>query len=304
MKEDKIVIAGGGFMGQSLAHYFQKETDYKIKILSRQSHPETNDIEYVRWDGKTMGAWKEALEGADMLINLAGRTVNCRYNDKNKRQILESRVFSTQILGEAIAKCEKPPKMWVNAASATIYRHAEDRAMDEATGEIGKGFSVGVCLEWEKAFDVCETPQTRKIALRVAMVLGKKGGVMIPFQRLAYCGLAGTQGAGSQYVSWIHEYDFYRLIRFLEKHETVKGTFNASSPNPIPNKEFLKKLRKQLGVWVALPQPAWLVKFGAWLIGTEAELVLKSRRVVPQSLQNLGFTFRYPIVENAFAEIL
>jgi len=304
MNQQTIIIAGGaGFMGKSLASYYQQETDYKIKILSRQRLPEKDGIEYVYWDGKTLDAWKDALEGSLMLINLAGRTVNCRYNEKNKQQILESRIFSTQILGEAIQQCQEPPKIWVNAASATIYRHAEDRPMDEETGEIGKGFSVSVCLEWEKAFNTIETLHTRKIALRVAMVLGKNGGVMVPFQRLAYLGLAGTQGKGSQYVSWIHEYDFYRLLRFLEKHETLQGTFNASSPNPIPNKEFLQKLRKELGVWFGLPQPEWLVKFGAWLIGTEAELVLKSRRVIPKTLQELGFTFRYPIVENAFKEI-
>ncbi len=294
MSQQTIIIAGGaGFMGKSLAYYFQQETNYKIKILSRQNRTEENGIEYLQWDGETLSEWKEVLEGALMLINLAGRTVNCRYNEENKRQILESRLLSTQILGEAIQQCQNPPQLWVNVASATIYRHAEDRAMDEATGEIGKGFSVNVCLEWEKAFNAVATPQTRKIALRVAMVLGKKGGVM----------LAGKQGSGKQYVSWIHEYDFYRLLRFLEKHETLQGTFNASSPNPVPNKDFLRLLRKQLGVWFGLPQPVWLVKFGAWLIGTEAELVLKSRRVVPKALQDLGFTFRYPIVDSAFAEI-
>ncbi len=305
MDSKTIVLAGGaGFMGQSLAKYFRKETDYEVIILSRQAHASQNGISYVEWDGKTVGKWQNALEGAEMLINLAGRTVNCRYNEENKRQILESRTESTQALGEAIQKCEKPPKLWINAASATIYRHAEDRAMDEETGEIGSGFSVNVCLEWEKAFNAIDTPHTRKVALRVAMILGKGGGVMTPFVRLARLGLAGTQGAGKQYVSWMHEYDFYRLTRFLEKHETLQGTFNASAPNPIPNKEFLKKLRQQVGVMVALPQPNWLVKFGAWLIGTEAELVLKSRRVIPTALQKLGFTFRYPHVDSAFKEIL
>lgn len=305
MESQTIILAGGaGFMGQSLARYFRKETDYKVVILSRQERTEENGISYLKWDGKTVGKWQEALEGALMLINLAGRTVNCRYNEENKRQILESRTKSTQALGEAIQKCQNPPKVWVNSASATIYRHAEDRPMDEPTGEIGKGFSVNVCLEWEKTFNAIETPHTRKIALRVAMVLGKGGGVMVPFVRLARFGLAGTQGAGKQYVSWIHEYDFYRLIRFIEKHEHLQGTFNASAPNPIPNREFLKKLRQEMGVWVALPQPNWLVKFGAWLIGTEAELVLKSRRVVPKALQDLGFTFRYPVVDSAFKEIL
>lgn len=305
MNRQTIVIAGGaGFMGQSLAYYFQQETDYKIVILSRQERKEENGITYLYWDGKTVGEWKNALEGSLMLINLAGRTVNCRYNEENKRQILESRLESTKALGEAIQQCQNPPTLWINAASATIYRHAEDRAMDEATGEIGSGFSVNVCLEWEKMFNSFDLPETRKIALRVAMVLGKDGGVMIPFIRLAYLGLAGTQGSGKQYVSWIHEYDFYRLLRFLEKHETLQGTFNASSPNPEPNKDFLQKLRKQLKVPFGLPQPVWLVKFGAWLIGTEAELVLKSRRVVPRTLQDMGFTFRYPIVESAFKEIV
>jgi hypothetical protein len=302
---ETIVIAGGtGFMGQSLAYYFQQETDYNIVILSRQERPIENGITYLAWDGKTVGEWKEALEGALMLINLAGRTVNCRYHEENKRQILESRLESTKALGEAISQCQKPPKIWVNAASATIYRHAEDRPMDEVTGEIGSGFSVNVCLEWEKMFDSFSLPNTRKIALRVAMVLGKGGGVMVPFTRLAYTGLAGTQGSGKQYISWIHEYDFYRLLRFIEKHETLEGTFNASAPNPLPNKDFLKILRKQLRVVFGLPQPVWLVKFGAWLIGTEAELVLKSRRVIPHKFQEMGFTFRYPIVDSAIKEIL
>jgi hypothetical protein len=305
MNRQRIILAGGtGFLGESLIDYFSRNPAYQVEVLSRRPARTEGEVCYHIWDGEHLGQWTQALEGAWVVVNLAGRTVNCRYHEKNKDQILQSRLLSTKILGEAIRQCKNPPKVWINAASATIYRHATDRPMDEITGEIGKGFSVEVCKAWEKAFFDFQLPHTRPIALRIAMVLGKKGGVMIPFERLVRFGMGGKQGLGTQYVSWIHEDDFYETIRFCIENEGISGAYNCASPNPMPNREFMRTLRGILKPWIALGQTEWMVKFGAWLISTEAELLLKSRRVAPTKLLEAGFQFKYPVLESAMREII
>jgi uncharacterized protein (TIGR01777 family) len=249
----------------------------------------------VHWDGEKLDEWANEIDGADAIINLAGRSVNCRYNDRNKQEIYDSRLKPTKILGEAIAQCKQPPIIWINSSSATIYRHAEDRAMDEANGEIGNGFSVDVCQKWEATFNEAETPHTRKVALRTAIVFGsQKGGAMDAFEMLARRGLGGTLGPGTQFVSWIHAADFARAIEWIFNHDDLSGPVNCAAPHPISNREFMQILRETVHAPLGLPATSWMLAVGAFLMGTETELLLKSRRVVPGKLQESGFEFRFP----------
>ncbi|XZF12646.1 TIGR01777 family oxidoreductase [Chitinophagaceae bacterium MMS25-I14] len=295
----KIVIAGGtGFIGQYLEKEFIAE-GAAVFIISRSGIPGTNTI---GWNDTA--AIREALEGAAMLINLAGKSVDCRYNEANKKEILRSRVETTETLGDIILQCVHPPQLWLNSSTATIYRHAEDRPMTEESGEIGSGFSVGVAKEWEHAFFSFQLPGTRQVALRIAIVLGKDGGVMIPFMNMVKYGLGGPQGSGRQMFSWLHVADLYRIIRFLEAHKEMNGVYNCSAPNPVTNRMLMKSLRNAMHKSFGLPAPKWLLKTGAVLIKTETELILKSRWVLPEKLLNAGFHFEYPTLQMALEEII
>lgn len=291
----KIVIAGGtGFVGRYLNQKFTND-GYEVIVISRQK---TN----VHWDD--LPAVIAALENAAMLINLAGKSVNCRYNEKNKKAIFDSRIDTTKKLGEAILQCKTPPPLWINSSTATIYRHAEDRPMTESTGEIGTGFSVQVATSWEKAFFDFKLSATRQIALRMAIVLGKNGGVVPPLQNLVRYGLGGKQGSGNQMFSWIHIEDLYRVICFLQEQKNLAGIFNTSAPAPVTNKVLMQLFRKYMKQNFGLPTPKWLLKMGAVLIKTETELVLKSRWVIPERLQQAGFEFIYPQLDGALNDIL
>jgi len=305
MQKEKIILAGGsGFLGQGLVQYFL-ENGYEVIILSRKKITSDNlNLKFLKWDGKTLGKWAESLENAQAMINLVGRSVNCRYNKKNKAAIYSSRLESTAIIGEAIQKCENPPKVWFNSASATIYRHALDKPMDEVAGEFGEGFSVDVCQKWEETFHSIPTPKTRRIVMRLAMVLGKNGGVMKPFQNLVKLGLGGTQGKGNQFISWLHEKDFHRMIQWFLNNEHISGTFNLSAPNPIPNKDFMQKMRQVYNQPLSLPATEWMLEIGAFFMRTETELITKSRRVIPQKLLDLGFKFDYPTIDDAFENLI
>ncbi|WP_114788867.1 TIGR01777 family oxidoreductase [Niabella yanshanensis] len=290
----KIVLAGGtGFIGS----FFQKkfaDAGYEVVIISREAN-------HVSW--KDDASLLNALEGAAVLVNLAGKSVNCRYTAKNKKAILDSRVDTTRKLQQIADQCKRPPQLWINSSTATIYRHAEDRAMDEATGEVGSGFSVAVAQAWEKAFFENEYPGTRKIALRIAIVLGKTGGVMKPFTKLVRFGLGGKQGNGKQMFSWIHIEDLYQIVLFLMNNKTLKGIYNCSAPSPVTNQMFMGAIRKILRPLLYLPSPIILLKAGAILIGTETELLLKSRWVLPGKLLDAGYRFRYPNINAALNEI-
>ncbi len=289
----KIVIAAGtGFLGRSLSSWFQKRGD-EVVVLARRSARDL-DARQVQWDGETAGESTRELEGATALINLAGRSVDCRYNAENRRVILESRLKSTRVLGQAIAQCANPPPVWFNSASATIYRHAEDRPMDEATGEIGSGFSVDVCRAWEGAMEAAATPRTRKVMLRIAMVLGRDGGVFVPFRMLARLGLGGTLASGSQYMSWLHEADLIGAIEFLMGRPDIAGAVNLSAPNPVTNTGWMREFRQRFGPGFGLPAAKWMLQVGAFFLRTETELLLKSRRVVPGRLLEAGYRFRFP----------
>ena len=291
----KIVIAGGtGFVGQYLQKKFT-DAGYDVIIISRQQS-------HVNWDNKTLII--ETLENAVMLINLAGKSVDCRYNEKNKKEIYDSRIDTTKILGEVILKCKNPPPLWINSSTATIYRHAEDRPMTESAGEIGSGFSVDVATNWEKSFFNFNLPFTRKVALRMAIVLGKDGGVIKPLKNLVRFGLGGKQGNGKQMFSWIHIEDLFRIITFIQQHNELTGVLNTAAPNPVSNKTLMQLLRKNMGMAFGLPAGVWLLKMGAVIIKTETELILKSRWVIPERLSEAGFQFQYPYMDEALKNIL
>lgn len=291
----KIVIAGGtGFVGMYLQAKYQ-ELGYEVIIISRNKPN-------IQWTDKT--AVIQAIEGAELLINLAGKSVNCRYNETNKAEIFRSRTETTKQLGEAILACKNPPKLWINSSTATIYRHAEDRAMTESNGEIGSGFSVEVAKAWEKSFFDFSLPHTRQVALRMAIVLGKGGGVMIPFQNLVKFGLGGKQGSGKQMFSWIHIEDLFQMIAFIQANKHLQGVYNCSSPTPVTNAVLMETLRKTMKMPFGLPSPKFLLEIGAVFIKTETELVLKSRWVIPEKMLKDGFRFNYPKLKDALVEIL
>ena len=283
----KIVLIGAsGYLGAALYSYF---SGAQIVVVSR-SKPDF-EAPFFAWDGENGGDWTNALENADAVINLAGRTVNCRYNEQNKREILESRTKSTRAISQAISKAKNPPRVWLNASTATIYRAERERDLDE-NGPIGDGFSVSVAQKWEQALFEEDLPQTRRVALRMSMIFGKSAPVFEVFSRLAKLGLAGPQGDGNQYVSWIHERDCCRALEFLIRNP-LEGAVNVCAPHPIPNREFLRVLRRGLGAPFGIPAPKFAMEIGAFLMRTETELPLKSRRVVPSRLLKSGFRFDF-----------
>ena len=295
MKNKKIVLAGGtGFVGKYLKTKFS-ELGYEVKIISRQNNS-------IQWTD--LISIQEAIDNSEMLINLAGKSVDCRYNKKNKEEILRSRAETTKILGDIILKCKNPPELWINSSTATIYRHAEDRPMTESDGEIGSGFSVSVAKEWEKTFFDFRLPMTRQVALRMAIVLGKDGGVMIPFKNLVRFGLGGKQGNGNQMFSWIHIADLFGIIQFLQSNKKMTGAYNCSAPNPVSNETLMQSLRQAINVKFGLPSPKLLLKIGAIIIRTETELILKSRWVIPERLTKAGFQFQFSTIDKALINIL
>ena len=303
----RIVIPGGsGQVGRLLAGYFQ-ERGHHVTVLTRG--PYTANWQTVHWDGMNIGPWVETLEGADVVIHLSGKSVNCRATERNKRELYDSRIGPTRLLGRAIAGMTNPPKLWMNASTATIYRHALDRDMDEATGEIGGGeiiskrrrapkkwdWTVKLVKDWEAALYESPTPKTRRIALRTSLVFSPAfGNIFMVLSNLVRFGLGGTQGNGHQYVSWMHEADYARAIEFLIEHDEFEGPVNLAAPNPLPNREFMAALRDAWEVPNGLPTPAPLIALGSFFLRTEPELVLKSRRVVPGKLMNAGFEFEFP----------
>ncbi|MBA3680610.1 MAG: TIGR01777 family protein [Bacteroidetes bacterium] len=297
----KIVIAGGsGFLGQALSLHFKNEFD-EIIILSRQKNKQNGNIKYLQWDAKTFGDWCAELEGAEAVINLCGKSVDCRYTEKNRKEILASRIDSTKIIGDAIAKCTEPPKLWLNGASATIYRNSLDTPMSESSGEIGSGFSVDVCKAWEKVFDDLKLSNTRKIDLRISLVFGTTGGVLPTLLNVVKKGIGGKMGSGKQQVSWIHINDFCRMISWLIENKTSNGIYNVVAPEPVTNASLMSLLRKKAGVSIGLPATAWMLEIGAFFIRTETELILKSRYIVPERLMKEGFKFRFNTIEDCIS---
>jgi hypothetical protein len=286
-----------------LAEHFGDKAG-SIVIFTRGAAWQKGNLRAVRWDGATPGDWQEHLEGADLLVNLTGKNVNCRYTEENRREILRSRLDATEALGKAVAAAGSPPRVWIQFTSATIYRHAEDFAMDEIAGETGYGFSVDVCQKWEKAFWAQPAPHTRKVALRTSIVLGRRDGAFPRLLNLVRLGLGGRQGNGRQYVSWIHESDVAGIVEWVAGNESVSGVYNCTAPGPVPNAQLMQTIREAYGVPAGLPAPTWLLEIGAELIGTETELILKSRWVVPAKLLQAGYLFQFPQLVPAVHDLI
>jgi uncharacterized protein (TIGR01777 family) len=308
----RIVIPGGsGRVGRVLARYFHANGD-TVLVLSRR--PRTEAWPVIEWNGQDLGPWSETLDGADVVINLTGRNVDCRYTEANRREIMDSRVCATQVIGRAIAQAVRPPPLWMNASTATIYRHAFDRDMDDVTGELGGSerdapatwrFSIEVAKAWERAFFEALTPGTRKIALRSAITMSPdSGGVLDLLLRLVRCRFGGATGSGMQFVSWVHEQDFIRALEFLMEHGEMDGCVNIAAPHPLPNREFMEELRWAAGVRVGLPASRWMLEVGAFFLRTETELILKSRRVVARRLTEAGFAFAFPEWRQAVQDLV
>jgi uncharacterized protein (TIGR01777 family) len=290
---NKIVIAGGnGFLGLLLTEHFRDKAK-KIVLLARKEIKTSGHVQWKYWNGERIGDWADELENADVLINLAGKNVNCRYTKKNKKLIYESRMKSTTALGEAILKCKNAPALWMNAASATIYEASYDRLMTETDGMIGNDFSMDVCRQWEAAFNSFSLPKTRKVILRVGIVLGFGGGALPPLKNLVQLGIGGRQGDGRQYCSWIHEKDFCSAVEWALNSRHAEGIFNVTAPAPIPNDDFMQGLRSAMHVRFGLNTSKWMLELGAVFIRTETELILKSRKVFPKRLLDEGFVFEF-----------
>jgi uncharacterized protein (TIGR01777 family) len=311
MKSEKIILAGGkGFLGHLLAEWFAKK-GWEVIILTRHpGNPELLPLKELYWDARTPGPWKESLEGCRALINLTGRSVSCRYNEKNRHEILDSRVESTRALGEAVAACVNAPRVWLNASTATIYRHSLSQPVDESstdftpTPEAKDAFSIQVAQAWERAFQTAPADRTRKVALRMAMVLDiQEGTVFRVLRSLVLCGLGGRMGRGKQYVSWIHGLDFCRAIDWILEHDEFSGPINVSAPNPVSNNNLMATIRRVCGCRLGLPAARWMLEPGAFFLRTETELILKSRRVVPGRLLASGFEFRFPQVQSALEDL-
>ena len=291
----RIVIPGGsGQVGAILARAF---ADDDVTVIGRGGP--------VVWDGRTLGPWVDAIDGADVVINLAGRSVNCRYNEANRRAIMDSRVDSTCVIGEAIAQAANPPRVWLQSSTATIYAGRYDAPNDERTGIIGDGFSVDVAQAWERAAVESCPLATRLVLLRSAMVMSPdRGGVFDVMSWLARLGLGGSVAGGRQYVSWIHDQDFVRAVRFLIERDDLAGAVNLAAPGPLPQREFMRVLRSAWRMPVGLPATKWMAEIGAFAIRSDTELLLKSRRVVPRRLVDAGFSFGYPDWRSSAADLV
>lgn len=288
-------------MGKAISqHYISK--DYQVVVFTRAAAKKEKGVEFVQWDGRQIGDWLKHINGADLLVNLTGKSVNCRYTEENKRLILSSRVDATTILGEAIQKVDSPPKLWVNASTATIYDYSLTKPMTEEEGDIGSDFSMSVASAWEKALNDANTPHTRKVALRISLVLGKEEGVLPVLTKLSKLGLGGYHGNGKQKFAWIHIKDVIGILEFLVNNN-IEGPINCSTDTTINNKQFMAALRKSLGVPFGIPTPSFAMELGAKIMGTESELILKSRFVRPQRLLDVGFKFQFTNIDEALNDL-
>lgn len=311
MTNKRIVIAGGkGFLGSLLTKKLLAH-GYEVVILTRRPEPEqfksdtanSSNIREIAWDGRNLGEWQEELEGAHAVVNLVGRTVNCIYTEENKRQMIESRVHSVETLGAAISKCKNPPKVFVQASSLAIYGDAKERICDEQA-PAGNGFPEEICKRWERAFNSLTLPQTRKVLLRIGLVLGPKGGFLAPLTKIVRWFLGGTVGSGKQYISWIHAEDMNEIFLLAIEREKMQGLYNATGQTSVRNKEFMREMRKVLKRPWSPPVPSWAVKLGAhYIMRTEGSLALTGRRCIPKRLQAMGFSFRFNDLPTALADV-
>ncbi len=304
-----IVLPGGsGQVGQLLQRALRAE-GHRVTVLSRKAGPDS-----LAWDGETAGDWWQVIDGADVVINLAGRTVNCRYTEENLAQMMDSRVRSTRVVGQAIAAAVRPPPLWLQMSTATLYAHRFDAANDEATGIIGGNEpdvpaywarSIAIAQAWERCLAEADTPHTRKVALRTAMVMTPDaGGVFDVLSGMVRAGLGGAIAGGRQWVSWIHGRDFVSALQFLMQRQDIEGAVNLAAPNPLPQRDLMAAMRAAWGVGLGLPATAWMAEIGAFFLRTDTELLLKSRRVVPGRLLDAGFAFAHPTWPEAAADLV
>ncbi len=298
----RIVLAGGsGFIGQSLSPFLLSK-NYEIIVLSRAESDLRDAVRSVHWDAKTLDDWLEFVNGAFAVVNLAGRSINCRHTPEHRREIIDSRVDSVRVLGQAIARCAQPPKVFVQIAGVGIYGDKGERICDETTAP-GDDFVTKVCEKWEAAFESVEAPATRKVLLRLGVVLGPNGGFLGLLGRLTRWFLGGQVGHGRQYLSWIHVADLSRIVLASIENRELTGVFNATSPNPVTNGEFMRELRRALHRPWSPPVPEFAARIGSWLMGTEADLALVSQRCVPKRFQENGFNFEFPELRDALANV-
>ncbi|MET7596833.1 TIGR01777 family oxidoreductase [Streptomyces sp. NPDC005481] len=306
----KIVIPGGTGQVGTVLRRALTAAGHEVLILTRRPVREGE----LAWDGETLGPWADAVDGSDVVINLAGRSVSCRYTPVNLKAMMDSRVNSARVVGEAIAAAARPPRVWLQMSTATIYAHRYDAPNDEATGVLGGAepdvpgywaYSVDIAKAWERAQEEARTPHTRKVALRSAMVMSPdRGGVFDVLLWLARLGLGGPVAGGAQYVSWIHERDFVRAVEFLIDREDLDGPVNLAAPNPVPQREFMRDLRAARGVPAGLPATKAMAELGAFVLRSDTELLLKSRRVVPGRLLAEGFAFEHALWPDAARELV
>ena len=312
MKTRRVVLAGGsGFLGNILSEHFRAH-GCEVVVLTRSARAQAGPGQHreCSWDGRTLAEWARELDGAEVLINLAGRSVDCRYHARNRRLMMDSRIDSTRVLGEAISRCTTPPRVWLNASTATIYKHTYGPAWDEhgeigATPEAQDAFSIEIATAWEREFNTANTPHTRKVALRMAMVFGHGRNSVFPVLcRLARFGLGGQMASGKQFVSWIHAVDLCRALDWIIEREDFTGPVNLAAPNPVTNREMMATVRDLCGVPFGLPAAAWMLEVGAFFLRTETELIIKSRRVVPGRLLAGGFQFQFTRMRDAMTDLL
>lgn len=307
---NKIILAGGsGFLGSELTKHFAA-LGWEVVILTRTPKPRSDSAREVTWDTKLLGDWARELEGATAVVNLTGRSVDCRYNAKNRRDIMDSRVNSTRVVGEAIAQCKASPRVWLNSSTATLYTHTFGKPHDESSQDMDSAvdakdaFSVEVAQAWERTLEEAKTHKTRKVALRTSMVLGLGRNSVFPvLRRLTKLGLGGRQGSGNQFVSWIHVEDFCRAIEWIIAHDELSGPINQCAPNPLPNREMMKTFRDVCRMPIGLPASEWMLEIGAFFLRTETELIFKSRRVISRKLPESGFRFRFPTFREALVDL-
>lgn len=301
----RIILAGGtGTIGKILQAHFAAQGHDLVVLTRRPEIKQHPGARMLAWDGRARGDWWRELDGADALINLAGRSVDCRYTPENKAAILNSRLESTHALGEAMLAIQSPPSVWINLSSATVYRHAEDRPMDEDNGELGDDFSPRVVKAWEHEFFRHKREGVRQVAVRCAIVFSNKGGAFPRYAQLVRLGMGGRHGGGKQYVSWVHEHDVARFFQWLLDTPVAEGIINLAAPNPLQEHDMLKAMRARIRPLIALPTPEWLLRIGARIIGTETELILKSRQVVPTRALRSGFAFQHESIGSAVQDLL
>lgn len=298
----RIILAGGsGFVGQALSPVLVAK-GYDVVVLGRSAAHRQDGVVYLQWKGKTIGDWASAIEGAEAVVNLTGKNINCRHTPENRREIIRSRVDSVRVLGEAIASCTIPPKVFVQASGVGFYGDTGDQVVDEDAPP-GNDFSAEVCRQWEGAFDALDVPATRKVVLRLGVVLGRDGGALPILEKLTRWFVGGAVGSGRQLMSWIHVADVVRMFVAAIEQPELTGVFNATAPAPVTNSEFMRKLRRALHRPWSPPVPAPFARIGAWAMGTEGELALLSYGCTPRRFLEQRFTFQFPALRDALADL-